>query len=64
MVPWAGLTLTCLSSSKGRLESLSQAPERHGLGWVSGRPWQAQAQVSWDLMLGAVGSRGYRSIVW
>ena len=39
--PWAGLILTCLSSSKGRPESLGQAPERHGLGWVSGKLWQA-----------------------
>ena len=39
--PWAGLSLTCLSSSKDRPESSGQAPERRGLGWVSGKPWQA-----------------------
>lgn len=39
--PWAGLILTCLSSLKDRPESSGQAPERRGLGWVSGKPWQA-----------------------
>lgn len=42
VAPWAGLILTCLSSSKDRPESLGQVPERHGLWWASGGPWQAQ----------------------